>query len=213
MVSSHQKMSGDLMPLLATLSEQERQMVRHQNTAEKNPEQDDPPIWADEAVCAVYSHFPENGELIDVGCGYGRAIEMLQGMGIKRYLGIDPSERAVSYCREKYPEQHFELEEIRSIGPKYPDRFDGFLMICVLIHLPRAEVVPALQAFRKCLKKGAVGLFSVPLGQGTFTGPDQITVTLFELQEIRGFFSQAGFDVFFAHIPYGDMIIGGARAV
>ncbi len=175
---------------------------------------EDVPIWVDETMHTTFIDFPKGGEVIDVGCGFGRCIDLLPTLEIEHYFGIDPSTLSIDYCRERFPQHQFEVEEIRTIGEKYGNKFDGFFLLCVLMHLPRHDVVPALKSLRLCLKSGATGIFSVPKGEGGFFNRGiGITLTLFQPQELRQYFEEAGFKVFRLTQPEGTMVVGSVLAV
>jgi SAM-dependent methyltransferase len=69
----------------------------------------DKPVNSDvaSALCQLASFGYKPGHIVEVGCGYGRYLSMMQDAYGCRCTGIEPSKKAVEYGREKYPEIDF----------------------------------------------------------------------------------------------------------
>ncbi len=184
--------------MLETLSERERSAVAHYNQDALDGNTADTPIWVDEFMFAAFSGTRDGDEIIDVGCGLGRAIPLIEDLGYYRIFGIDPAEEAVRYCREQFPGHSFAEDEIRTIGDHYPDRFDAFFLGTVLMHIPREDILMALKSLRKCLRHSAQGFFSTPYGTPEkleVTNRVGMVLTLFTIEEIRNAFEACGFRI------------------
>ncbi len=202
--------------MLRTLSEQERQAVEYYDYEIRERILWDTQIWLDDFMHSIFWRLAESGgTVIDVGCNMGRAIPLFEQMGVKGYFGIDPSVESVKYCRENFPKYSFEEDEIRTIGENYPNRFGGFFLACVLMHLPRKDMAVAIKSLRVSLKAGSPGMFSTPAGK---TETDEVEnksgmkLTLLTPEEVYGFFAQNGFEVSSLEVVAG-MLLGHVVAV
>lgn len=182
--------------MLSTLSAQEKQAVRHYNDRIRRGDVVEHPAFLSDFLRTTFTGLPENAEVIDVGCGFGRAVPILRQLGFNRYLGIDPSRESVELCRKNFPECQFEEDEIRTIGAHYPNRFDAFFMTAMLMYIPRPDLGLAIRSLRQCLKTGAMGFFSFPPGEfGKLTQETRsgLKTTLFSPAEIDEAFVSNGF--------------------
>lgn len=169
------------------------------------------PLWVDAFTAPIFTPLGEEHEVVDVGCGTGRAVPLLPALGIAKYHGIDPSQESIRYCQMSYPDYSFAVSEVRSLGTRYPTRFSGFLMLAVLMHIPRLDLPLALASLRGSLHKGAPGLFSTPLGkQGRLEvkNPFGMTLTLFTMNELAIGFAAQGFEIAELFSPDDHMMLG-----
>lgn len=60
--------------------------------------------------------------ILDVGCGSGDFVTFLRTFAIKKYLGIDIYEPALTIARKKYPQERFVNEDI--LSPLFRKKFD-----------------------------------------------------------------------------------------
>ena len=70
--------------------------------------------------------------ILDYGCGYGRALGILQSKGCNNLIGVDPAPAMIDAARRGYPTISFEvLDEFRNVG--LPDAsMDAVLLLTVL---------------------------------------------------------------------------------
>lgn len=188
--------------MLTQLSFQERQAISYYNEQVQSGNTQNFPIWVDDFSQSIFYDLPENGEVIDIGCGIGRSVGILHGLGITQYLGIDPASDCIAYCTKQFATSHvqFEVNEMRTVGDSYPNRFDGFLCLAMLMHIPRSDVKQAFASLRKCLRVGANGLLSSPYADEgdphEYVSPvADINCTLFSIGEIESALDANGFEV------------------
>ena len=201
--------------MLNTLSPREREAVAYYDKEARRDNAEEMPIWADDFMQLIFFDLPENGEVIDVGCGRGRAIPVLEQLGVRNYLGIDPSVDSVEYCRRNFPRHQFDVDEIRTIGQNYPERFGGFFIGAVLMHIPREDIGLVISSLRRCLKEDARGFFSLPMGQdGVLEVRNRydMDLTLFTVDEVTEVFSGNGFNLLQLETD-GHMLKGHAVAI
>jgi SAM-dependent methyltransferase len=181
--------------MLITLSAQEQGAVAFYNKKIRNGDTNETPVWVDGFSVSIFNDMPPNGEIIDVGCGIGRSISMLPDLGVTRYFGVDPAESQVAYCKKTYPQFDFEVNEIRSVGESYPNRFNGFLLLAVLQHIPRTDIDQALHSLRCSLKNHAQGFMSFPYSDDDVReyAVEDIMCTLYTIEEVVESLERNGF--------------------
>src|SRR5262245_44171753 len=58
---------------------------------------------------------PHN-RVLDYGCGYGRALGILQAAGYSNLIGVDPAPAMITAARDRYPSVQFDvLEDYRKV--------------------------------------------------------------------------------------------------
>lgn len=184
--------------MLNSLSRQEQQAIAYFDKKIEDGDTEDYPVWVDGFSQSIFYGLPADGEVIDVGCGIGRSISMLPDLGINRYFGIDPAASQIAYCKRTFPQFDFEMNEIRKIGESYPERFDGFLCLAMLMHIPRSDLDLSLASMRKCLRHGVSGFMSFPYSDGDvleYASPaaPEVNCTLFTIDEVVQSLSKNGF--------------------
>ncbi len=200
--------------MLATLSLQDAAAVALYDEYVRNGERENTPVWVDDFVLRVFRGVPRDGALLDVGCGTGRMVAIAETLGFSRYVGVDPSHESIVYCQRAYPEHTFVLDEIRTVGARYPARFDAFFLTAMFMHLPRTDGAQALRSLRAALRPGASGLVATPKGDRpgvdvTYCGMLQ---TLYTVEELIELWDACGFSIDDAWVG-GSMIVAHARAV
>lgn len=198
--------------MLPTLSEQERAAITVYDEEIASGKIEEYPVWIDDRLVVTFGSLASKGsqEIIDVGCFTGRMVEIAEGLGYSRYLGVDPSKKAVEYCRGKFPKYDFAQGEIRTIGDLFPARFDAFLLISVLMHVPQQALEAGFKSLRRALKLGAVGFVSVPYTDGEtyqFTTSYGFEITHYNPREFA-IVTECGFKVNLAQLGDGMLFLG-----
>lgn len=188
------------------LSEFEETVVGHYDQCVSNGTLEEWAIWADPISRAIFRGFPERAEFIDVGCGTGRFTKILKDLGIRReqYLGVDPSRKSIGWAREHRPGYAFEVGDIYELR-RYAGKFQGFALCAVLMYVPRGRLTEALLSLRSCLKEGANGYISTPLGSGRDLGGDGLSIELYQPDELARHLEAAGFGVADMYQANGQM--------
>jgi 2-polyprenyl-3-methyl-5-hydroxy-6-metoxy-1,4-benzoquinol methylase len=103
---------------------------------------------------------PDEGAILDVGCGFGLFSSYLALMAPgRRIVGVDPSARRIRMARKvaqrlALPRQTYLEGTVESARPKGP--FDGIFMLDVLHHVPPQAQLGLLADLRRLLAPGGV---------------------------------------------------------
>jgi SAM-dependent methyltransferase len=153
----------------------------------------DTDFWSQELT--KFHELLPTGHILEVGCGVGRDTPALIAMGYD-YTGIDVSTGQLALARAANPGATFLQRSLYELD--FPIKFDGFLCLSVLLHIPKARIGEALGALRGSLKPGAVGLITLKEGTGESTEGDQSAGRFFAYwgtDEFQSALEHSGFSV------------------
>ena len=112
-------------------------------------------IGAVEAALVRHYGLPEDGYLVDVGCGSGRLAKPLAKVHRGRYLGIDLVPDLVAHARKVAARPDWRFEVIDHIDvPEADGEADMVCFFSVLTHLLHEQSYWYLEAARRVLKPG-----------------------------------------------------------
>ena len=95
--------------------------------------------------------------ILDVGCGDGRFLGLLSDT-IPRRVGVDLSEKAISYAKAFHPDVDYRCVDIKDLD----ENFDVITCIEVLEHIPEEQLYSFIKnLFRRCNPGGKL-IISVP---------------------------------------------------
>jgi len=106
------------------------------------------------------SHLPQEGEILDIGCGSGRDSKFFMAEGYQ-VLPLEPAEELAKLA-EDYLQISVVQEKIADI--KYQERFIGAWACASLLHLPSSEMPQALQKIYTALKAQGILFLSLKYG-------------------------------------------------
>ena len=109
-----------------------------------------------------YTH----GELLEVGCGEGRGVEMLQ-KGSKSFTAIDKIGEVIERLSQRYPDGTFIQASIPPFSALEDDRFDLVVSFQVIEHIKNDKLF--LQEIYRVLKPGGIALITTPNIKKTLT--------------------------------------------
>lgn len=92
--------------------------------------------------------------ILDVGCGEGAVLGLLQEKGYRRLAGFDLSDENVALCHAaglEFVRRH-DAHEIDSFLPG--EQFDAVLLVDLIEHVPKADALPLLLAASQRLADG-----------------------------------------------------------
>lgn len=113
-----------------------------------------------EHIILLYKHnylkyLPQDKQarILEVGCGMGRFLSFLGREGYENYLGVDISEEAIAYCREKGIEKVRHISELQSFLTG-SNNYDLIVLNDVIEHFERDMVLPILNKLYEKLNHG-----------------------------------------------------------
>jgi SAM-dependent methyltransferase len=112
---------------------------------------------------ALLRHYglPQDGYLVDVGCGSGRLAKPLSGWLQGRYLGIDLVPALVAHARKLAARPDWRFQVIDHIGiPEQEGQADMVCFFSVLTHLTHEQSYWYLDEAQRVLKAGGRIVFS-----------------------------------------------------
>jgi SAM-dependent methyltransferase len=107
--------------------------------------------------------FNTGRKVLDIGCGSGRDLALLQKLGYECY-GVDPTQQFVQIAQEIHPELKNRIiqDSLPDLSVPFDGGFDGVLCSAVLMHIEVEQLPAAAKAIKACLRVGGRLLFSVP---------------------------------------------------
>jgi SAM-dependent methyltransferase len=99
--------------------------------------------------------FITGGVTADIGCGSGREVAWLDANGFAA-RGYDASAGLIAEARRRYPRLAFDRAELPQLAAIAPDSFDNVLCETVIMHLPRADIAPAVRRLIDIVRPGGV---------------------------------------------------------
>jgi SAM-dependent methyltransferase len=154
--------------------------------------------WHDRVIAGRLGPLRDK-RVLDVACGGGMWLELLRKRGA-RVAGVDISDRAISYCKQRLPDGDFKIASAESLP--FPDAvFDLVTCMGSLEHF--ADKQTALREMQRVATPRACFLISVPiagfLGRrlGLYPGTLQTAVRedVYSLDEWAALFEGNGFEL------------------
>jgi len=100
--------------------------------------------------------------LLDVGCGDGRFLKELRALfPQKRLVGLDISQRAITFARLMVPEVEWMTGDVRRPGA-LQGAFDALTLIETLEHIPPDDMKGFVDGLAACLRPGGRLFLTVP---------------------------------------------------
>jgi SAM-dependent methyltransferase len=103
--------------------------------------------------------FHKGMETIDLGCGIGRDTQWLSDHGFPT-IGVEPSSGMISIARERLGEATFLEDSLPALSKLESGRFYNVFVSAVLMHVPRAEIISAINNILRIQKSGGRGILS-----------------------------------------------------
>lgn len=118
---------------------------------------------------AFSKRLPEEGAVLDAGCGSGYVSSLLEHQGF-RVTGIDISNKMLALARKNAPHSKFirmDMTRLHFLN----ESFDGVLCLYSIIHIPRRSHLGVLRSFRRILRPR--GILAIHMGWGDFVGTEE----------------------------------------
>jgi len=142
-------------------------------------------------------------QILDIGCGTGKTMEMLSSFGI--VWGLDKSKIALSFCRKRGGFRHLTLGEVTDRTFKN-DFFDVITMLDVLEH---TEENATLRETNRILKPGGIMILTVPAYQWLWSTWDEVLKhkKRYTKHDLKTVVEKHGFEVIRASYMYSFLVM------
>lgn len=159
-----------------------------------------------EVVEAFAKTLPQNGSVIDIGCGPGHDSYLFAELGFN-VVGVDYSSEMIKAAKglkqtENAPD--FRQADMRQLGEKFgEDSFDAAWVSASLLHIPEKEAGSVLEGIHKIVKDGGkvyVGLKAGEQGEkvvadSKYGKPMEREFTFWEREKFERLAESSGFGV------------------
>ena len=119
-------------------------------------------------------HVPadKNSKILNISCGAGYFVHMLNNHGYTNVLGIDSCEKKIAIAKQK--NLNCEVAEGFLHVEENPDTYDMIFCEQELNHLTKDEIVQFLQMAKRSLKKGGVLISHALNGSNPIVGAESL---------------------------------------
>jgi SAM-dependent methyltransferase len=114
---------------------------------------------------AVVKRYFRPGATADIGCGSGREVAWLAAEDFAA-TGYDASSGLLQQARARYPRLAFAFAALPELKGIADASFDNVLCETVIMHLPKAQIAPAVARMLEILKPGGIFYLSWRAAQG-----------------------------------------------
>ncbi len=139
------------------------------------------------------------GPVCDIGCGPGHVTQYLQERGVNVF-GIDLSPRMVEQARQLNPGIVFKQGNMLALDVD-AEAWGGIVAFYSIIHIPRDNMIAALQELKHVLRPQGLLLLAFHVGQETLHREElwgkkvSLDFLFFERDEMEGYLKSAGFEI------------------
>jgi SAM-dependent methyltransferase len=111
------------------------------------------------------SLIPENGSILDAGCGSGRDANWFSEKGFKA-TAIDASSALIDLARKNFPKLDARVMDIMDLSSLPKESFEGIWFRAVPLHIPKDKAALLLKQLQPLLKFGGILFIVVKKGEG-----------------------------------------------
>lgn len=111
-----------------------------------------------------------DSKILDIGCGMGKFLYYLKKKGFRNPTGVEISPEQVEYCKQNVTDQVILTDNLINFINQRHDCWDCIVMLDVIEHIPRQDVIPILAAIHGALSRGGVLLIETG-NMASLTGP------------------------------------------
>jgi cyclopropane fatty-acyl-phospholipid synthase-like methyltransferase len=154
--------------------------------------------------------------VLEIGCGLGAVLNFLKEKGYQNLVGVDVDQAAVTKCLEDGLEALL-ISDLLEYLASGDEPFDLVLMLHVLEHLEKKEIIPVLKAIRERMSHGGRIVVSVPNAQsstGSYWAYEDFThSTIFTAGSLYHVLAASGFSQVQLIDPLGLAGLGLVKAL
>lgn len=139
------------------------------------------------------------GPICDMGCGPGQVARYLHRQGVQT-LGVDLSPNMVAEAQRLNPEINFHQGNVLAL-PDADNSWGGIAAFYCIIHIPRQQIVAALQEMKRVLKPGGILLVTFHIGteikhlDAWWEKPVSLDFAFYLPAEMESWLGEAGFEL------------------
>jgi ubiquinone/menaquinone biosynthesis C-methylase UbiE len=126
-------------------------------------EHNDPWYWVEES--RIFKKLLPSGNILDIGCGYGRDCHLFFPSKDYTYLGLDFSSELLREARWLFPSAQFIMADMRYM-PFAENSFDGFWASASLLHIEKNAIREVLNDIKRIMRDNAMGFIALKKGEG-----------------------------------------------
>ena len=140
------------------------------------------------------------GVICDIGCGPGQIARYLHSQGVE-VCGVDLSPAMVQQAQGLNPDIPFQRGDMLTLADVADNSYGGVAAFYSIVHLPRQEVVRALQELKRVLRPKGVLLLTFHIGQEIkhldelLDKEVSLDFFFFETEEVKDHLRAAGFEL------------------
>ena len=118
----------------------------------------------------VRRHFPAdpNASILELGCGHGALLHVLQVAGYRNARGVDGSPEQVAAARRLGIDGVAEGDLVRTLADTPATSLDVVVVFDVIEHFGKEELLPIVDAVHRVLRPGGIWVIHVPNCEGPF---------------------------------------------
>lgn len=110
----------------------------------------------------------KEGNILEIGCGWGKYLYHLKSQGFKKLYGVDISSEQVKTAKEKLFLENVEKKDALEYLKKTKEKFQVVILIDVLEHLEIEYIMELMDLISNRLNSGGLVLVQVPNGISLF---------------------------------------------
>jgi len=117
-------------------------------------------LYQQKFLSQVATILPRYRTIVDLTCGIGKLVDLINTSTDKEAIGVDSSPTAIQRARENFPRWHYEQADMRTWNPRF--LVDMVMITAAYHHLGEAERHSLLERIYGYLQKGGACLISYP---------------------------------------------------
>jgi ubiquinone/menaquinone biosynthesis C-methylase UbiE len=152
-----------------------------------------------------YRQLLPSGNVLDVGCGFGRDCHFFTEP-VYKYVGLDFSIGLLAEAVKRFPGVKFVWADMLKVPMIFrANQFDGFWAVASLLHIEKYRIRDVLKGIREVVRKGGIGFISVKKGEGErvveedhggqWSGKDRRFYAFYHREEFENILEDCGFRV------------------
>jgi 2-polyprenyl-3-methyl-5-hydroxy-6-metoxy-1,4-benzoquinol methylase len=126
--------------------------------------------WSNARYYPLFANLPKDAAILDLGCGPGRTMQFMKSKGFTNVVGVDISEEQTSIARKRG--LNAITADVNDFLVQHPNEYDMIIMIDVVEHFTKLELLDLFKLIHYSLKKGGIVIYQTCNGEGLY--PNQI---------------------------------------